>query len=134
MAELRIGRVAALAGVSVDTIRFYERRGLLPRAARRPSGYRVFDEGAVERVRLVRALVELGLGLADIRAMLDALTRRGAECASERPRLAAALARTEERIAELEATRAQLRAAITRCDGSACELTERARRLRSARA
>lgn len=44
MGELRIGRVAAMADVSVDTVRFYERRGLLSRAKRERSGYRVFDE------------------------------------------------------------------------------------------
>jgi DNA-binding transcriptional MerR regulator len=54
--ELRIGAVARQAGVSVDTVRYYERRGLLRPAGRLPSGYRLYDESAVARIRLARQL------------------------------------------------------------------------------
>ena len=52
MSTLKIGQVAALAGVGVDTIRYYERLGLLPPAPRRSSGYRMFDATTVERIKL----------------------------------------------------------------------------------
>jgi len=55
--ELRIGAVARQAGVSVDTVRYYERRGLLRPAGRLPSGYRRYTEAAVARIRLARQLL-----------------------------------------------------------------------------
>jgi len=132
MGELRIGRVAAMADVSVDTVRFYERRGLLSRAKRERSGYRVFDEAAVERLRLIRALAALGLGLDEIAAMLDGLVR-GASCRDERPRLAAALRRADEQLAALEIVRGELRRALARCDAGSCEIVDRARSCASGR-
>ena len=122
MSDLRIGQLASITGVSVDTIRFYERRGLLPRARRERSGYRVFDDAAVERIKVVRALAGMNIELNDIRAMLTALR---SSCASERPRLASALDRTEARIADLEAVRTNLRTALARCDAGTCELSAR---------
>jgi DNA-binding transcriptional MerR regulator len=53
MPELKIGQVASLVGVGVDTVRYYERLGLLPAAPRRASGYRVFDESTVERIKRI---------------------------------------------------------------------------------
>ncbi len=70
MAEFRIGEVAAQAGVSVDTVRYYERRRLLPRAPRRPGGFRVFSSETVERVRFIKQAQEIGLSLDEIRELL----------------------------------------------------------------
>ncbi len=123
MRLLRIGELASTANVSVDTVRFYERRGLLPRARRERSGYRVFDEQAIERLALVRALASMGIELDEIRAMLRAIDARRASCASEQPRLRTALGRTEARIAALEDVRRQLRATLDRCDAGECSLT-----------
>ena len=63
MDNLSIGDVARAAEVSVDTIRFYERRGLLHRAARNRSGYRRFPPATVDRVRLIRSLAALSCAL-----------------------------------------------------------------------
>jgi MerR family copper efflux transcriptional regulator len=70
MAEFRIGEVAAQAGVSVDTVRYYERRQLLPRAARTAGRFRVFGPGAVERIRFIRQAQEIGLSLEEIKELL----------------------------------------------------------------
>lgn len=66
----RIGELAQLSGLSVKTIRFYSDRGLVPPAERTGAGYRFYDERALARLELVRALRELGAGLADIERVL----------------------------------------------------------------
>ena len=67
---MKIGQVADAAGVSVDTVRFYERRGVLPAPERLPSGYRTYGSATVERIRLARRLQALGLTLDEV---IDAL-------------------------------------------------------------
>ena len=87
--SLRIGEVAVRAGVAVDTVRYYERRGLLRPAGRLPSGYRLYADAAVARIRLARQLQALGMTLDEIAATLSAHDA-GGDCASERWRLEAA--------------------------------------------
>lgn len=70
MAEFRIGQVAAQAGVSVDTVRYYERQRLLPRAPRTQGGYRIFAREAVERIRFIKEAQEIGLSLDEIKELL----------------------------------------------------------------
>ena len=76
--ELRIGAVARQAGVSVDTVRYYERRGLLRPAGRLPSGYRLYTETAVARIRLARQLQGLGMTLEEVGRHPAARTTRAA--------------------------------------------------------
>src|SRR5260370_12933557 len=71
MAEFRIGEIAAQAGVSVDTVRYYERRRLLPRAARTAGRFRVFAPEAVERIRFIKQAQEIGLSLEEIKELLS---------------------------------------------------------------
>src|SRR5688572_8792507 len=98
---MKIGEVARRAGVSVDTVRFYERRGVLPSAERRPSGYRMFSESTVERIRMARDLQDLGFTLDEIIDALQAHDDGGATCESERWRLEAVVDRLDARIADL---------------------------------
>jgi len=70
MSELRIGELAARVGVSIDTVRFYERRRLLPRAPRTSGGFRVFSSETVERVRFIKQAQEIGLSLEEIKELL----------------------------------------------------------------
>ena len=85
---MRTSQVAEQAGVNVQTLRYYERRGLLPEPPRGESGYRVYDVDAVRRVRFIKLadakLAELDERIADLRAMRDSLRRLAATCA--RPR------------------------------------------------
>ena len=67
---MKIGELARRAEVTIDTIRFYERRGVLPPAPRRPSGHREYNDAAVERIRLARKMQSVGLSLDEI---IDAL-------------------------------------------------------------
>jgi len=67
---LTIGALARLAGITPDAIRYYERRGLLPRPPRTPSGYRQFPDGAAHRLAVIRNAQRFGFSLAQIAAFL----------------------------------------------------------------
>src|SRR4029453_4958967 len=96
---MKIGQVADLAEVSIDTVRFYERRGVLPVPERTPSGYRSYTPATVERIRLARRLQRLGLTLDEVIDALHATDRGDTTCTSERWRLEAVLDRIEHKIA-----------------------------------
>lgn len=71
MEGLKVSEVASRSGVTADTIRFYEKEGLLPSPPRSASGYRQYGDGAVERVEFIRSGQALGLKLSDIRELLE---------------------------------------------------------------
>jgi DNA-binding transcriptional MerR regulator len=119
---MRIGEVARKAGVSVDTVRYYERVGVLPAPDRRPSGYREFAPGAVERIRFTRELQAIGFTLADVVDALAAHDAGGATCESERWRLDAALARVDAKLAGLTALRGRIVKARQACADGHCML------------
>jgi DNA-binding transcriptional MerR regulator len=117
---VKIGQVASQAGVSIDTIRYYERRGVLPAALRTAAGYRVYTEAAVPRIRLTRRLQGLGLTLDEIIDALHAQDAGHASCASERWRLREALDRIESRLADLARVQDEIRGALAACEAGAC--------------
>lgn len=77
---LRIGTLARLAGVSPDTIRHYEKIGVLPRAPRTQSGYRLYPANALERVLVVQRALRIGFTLAELAEVLKARDAGGAPC------------------------------------------------------
>jgi DNA-binding transcriptional MerR regulator len=104
---LRIGDVARSAGVNIQTLRYYERIGLVVAGFRRHSGQREFDTSDVKRVRLIKAAQRLGFTLAEIREMFDlSAHRRGT--GELRARAAAKIEEIDGRIAQLRAMRAGL--------------------------
>ena len=117
---MKIGQVAREAGVSVDTIRFYERRGVLPAPERRPSGYRMFTEATVERIRTARGLQNMGFTLDEVIDALGAHDAGGATCDSERWRLEAVVDRMEARIAELQQARRNAMTILDECRAGRC--------------
>ena len=119
---MKIGELATRSAVSIDAVRFYERRGVLPRADRTASGYRTFNGGDVDRLALVRQLQDLGLTLDEVVEVLQAFDRGGATCASERWRLEAVANRIDERIRLLQTTRRTITAALAACDTGWCGL------------
>ena len=125
MAALKIGQVATLAGVAVDTVRYYESRGLVAAAGRRSSGYRIFDETTVERIKLIKQLQELGLTLEEIERMFAAVIEHGSDCKDETERIEVALRRTEAKLAALEDVRRNLERALQACHGGACDFVAR---------
>jgi MerR family transcriptional regulator, copper efflux regulator len=70
-AEMRIGELAERTGASVQTVRYYERRGLLPEPDRMRSGYRIYDESDLLRLRFILRAKDLGFTLSEIRELLD---------------------------------------------------------------
>src|SRR5438552_3059733 len=117
---MKIGEVANAAGVSVDTVRFYERRGVLPIPERKPSGYRMYASTTVDRIRLARRLQALGLTLDEVIDALHATDRGDATCASERWRLEAVVERIDAKIAELRSVRREVGKVLAACDRGNC--------------
>jgi DNA-binding transcriptional MerR regulator len=117
---MKIGQVASEAEVTIDTVRFYERRGVLPEPDRRPSGFREYPASTVERIRMARMLQHLGFTLDEIIEMLRVHDAGTATCDSERWRLEGALDRVDTKIAELRRTRRLIATAIQECRTGQC--------------
>jgi MerR family transcriptional regulator, copper efflux regulator len=115
---LTIGRLAKLAGVGVETIRFYEREGLLARPDRRPSGYRQYRPDVVRRVRFIRHAKDLGFTLREIQELLELRVDPASTCEDVRKRARGKVADIEERIASLEQMKAALLRLARRCRGN----------------
>jgi len=101
MAGLTIGQVARQAGLGVETVRFYERRGLIEEPPRRRSGYRAYPAEAVRRLRFIRRAKELGFSLAEVGELLSLRAASRAQCARVRTQVEAKMADIEERISDL---------------------------------
>jgi len=121
---LKIGSIAQRSGVSIDTVRYYERRGLLRPAQRLPSGYRLYQEPTVARIRLARRLQSLGMSLAEVADALRAHDRGNATCESERWRLESVRDRVDAKLAELARVRKAIESVLERCASGQCELSD----------
>ena len=117
---MKIGEIATEAGVTVDTVRFYERVGVLPPPARTESGYRDYERGTVERIKLTRELQAIGFTLTDAVDALAAHDAGGATCESEQWRLQAVLDRVDDKLAELNALRRRIVQAQDACANGRC--------------
>jgi MerR family transcriptional regulator, copper efflux regulator len=114
---LTIGAVAKRVGVAIDTIRYYEREGLLPEPLRRASGYRSYDESAIAQLNFIRRAKLLGFTLEEIRDLLalSADRQRGVEAVKQRAQQR--LAAIDMRIAELQRVRNGLEQLVDACPG-----------------
>ncbi len=118
MKRMTIGRIAELAGVGVETIRYYERCGLIERPPRPVhGGYRLYSEETVDRVRLIRQARELGFSLREIAALLSLRADPGADCAEVRERARTRLDAIDREIAHLRRMRSVLERLIAACPG-----------------
>ena len=122
---MRIGEIATRSGVSVDTVRFYERVGVLPSPEREPSGYRDYVPETVERIQLTRELQAIGFKLDEVVDALAAHDAGGATCETERWRLDVVLERVDAKLAELEALRGRIVETRAACETGRCRLTSR---------
>lgn len=122
---LKIGAVAKRSGVTVDTVRFYERRGVLPPPVRRASGYRQYSEATIERIRFAKALQALSFTLDEASDVLRAVDAGVATCEGARPRFETVLARIDEKIGELSAIRRDLVTTLKRCREGSCTFLEK---------
>lgn len=112
-----LGSLARAVGVGAETVRYYERVGLLVPPLRAANGYRRYDEAALARLRFVRQAAALGFSLAEIAELLELRARRGQSCGGVRERAVLKLARIDAKLAELSRTRRAVSALIDSCEG-----------------
>ena len=117
MDGLTIGDVAKQAKVDIETIRYYERRGLLERPPRSVSNYRLYHEDAVRRVRFIKRAQELGLALNDIRGLLSLRAAPGTGCGEIRAHAEANMKHINEKIESLIAMKRALSTLVAQCSG-----------------
>lgn len=121
VAVLSAGELAKAAGVSTDTLRHYERKGVLPRPRRAANGYRQYPPEALDRVRLVRRALAVGFTLDELARVLSVRDRGAAPCRQVRELAAAKLADIEERLARMIELRDELRSTLKEWDGRLAE-------------
>ena len=114
---MRIGQLASEAGVNAQTIRFYERHGLMPRPARRANGYREYPSTTIDRIRFIRSAKQVGFTLGEIAELLSLRVRRGGTCARICDRATAKAQEIEGKIAQLRRMHRVLQRMIVACSG-----------------
>ena len=112
---LRSGEVASLAGVSVATLRYYERRELIPRPARTESGYRAYPPDTVDVVRMIKQAQKLQFSLREIGDLLQLRRSESATCADVHQSGSTKLQELDDRIASLSSIRERLSSLLTTC-------------------
>ncbi len=125
---LTTGRLAKRTGVGIETIRYYERMGLLPAPARSGSGYRRFPADAVDRLRFIRQAKGLGFSLQEIQDLLSLRIDPEASCAEVRRRAEAKIGEIRKRVRGLQRMSAALERLAEACEGRgptfACPILE----------
>jgi MerR family copper efflux transcriptional regulator len=128
METLSIGQVAHRAGVGIDTIRFYERQGVLEKPSRRESGYRQYPEEVVKQIRFIQRAKLLGFSLKEIVGLLNLRVDGLTSCEQVKEAAYAKLDQVERKIAELEHMRQALLQVASLCTGkgpaSACPMLD----------
>jgi Hg(II)-responsive transcriptional regulator len=115
---MTISRAAGRAGVGIETIRFYERRGLIEQPQRpKAGGYRFYEEAAVERIRFIRQAQDLGFSLREIMELLTLRADPAADCGDVRAQAMTKRQEIERKIAQLRQMRAALGELIATCPG-----------------
>jgi DNA-binding transcriptional MerR regulator len=113
---MRIGEAAARAGISRDALRYYERQGLLPRAARANNGYREYSESIVERVRFVRNAIQFGFSVKQVASFLRSRDAGRPPCRQVRTAAGQLLADLDKQIERLMASRESMRRTLEAWD------------------
>jgi DNA-binding transcriptional MerR regulator len=117
---LRVGELADVVGVAPDTVRYYERAGLLPPPARTPAGYRAYDSGAVDRLRFIQGAQRLGLRLRDIADLLAIRDTGVCPCEPAEQLLRRRMAELDAEMARLVALRAEMAAMVDALPSAQC--------------
>ncbi|MGN6289824.1 MAG: MerR family transcriptional regulator [Sphingopyxis terrae] len=114
---MKIGELSRATGTNIETIRYYERIGLLPAPARTEANYRSYGDAHRARLRFVRHSRELGFTIDEIRSLLDLSDHPERDCADADRIASAHLEQVEEKIAQLTALRDELTRIVGRCRG-----------------
>lgn len=124
--RLTIGRLAERAGVHRETIRYYEREGLVPQPGRTPGGHRIYGEPDVERLQFIRRARELGFTLSEVRQLID-LSGEQQQCREVRQVAELHLDEVRQKIRDLKSLETALRDLTRRCRNtpdSKCPIVE----------
>lgn len=116
--RLTIGELATQAGIGVETIRFYERQGLIEQPSKPLEGFRVYPTEALMRLTFVHEAQQLGFTLREIRDLLTLQATPGTDVAAVRGRVAAKLAKIEDKVIQLQGMRATLQKLLSQCPGT----------------
>jgi DNA-binding transcriptional MerR regulator len=114
--QLQIGALAKRAALTVDAIRFYERRQSLPKSLRSPGGFRLYSTDDVARLQFIREMHGLGFCLREIREMIDLRTHKVDACESVRELLKRKLADVRAKLRELQALESELTNDLKKCN------------------
>ena len=117
MEVLNRSEVAEAAEVNIETLRYYERRGLIPAPPRSPANYRQYPHHIVNRVRFVRHAQELGFSLNEIKQLLSLRATRGTKASEVKRRASKKIDEITDRIRALEHIRAALGHLVAQCSG-----------------
>jgi len=112
---LTISKVASEAGVNVQTLRYYERRGILGAPERTPAGYRQYGPEAVPRIRFIKRAQSLGFTLEEVQELLDLRIEHGEACAAVETKARGKLTHVEQKLRELDRMRTVLEDLIGAC-------------------
>ncbi len=116
---LKIGQVAKLAEISVETVRYYERQGLLENPPRKESGYRQYPPEAISRIRFIKKAKEVGFALKEIKELLSLRLDSTATCEDVRSRAGAKIYDIEQKIQALQKMKQALADLTAACNGDA---------------
>lgn len=114
---LTIGKVARLTGAGVETIRFYEREGLIPAPPRRASGYRQYPPATIDRIRFIKKSKDLGFTLAEIKELLDLSIGPKTTCADVKRKTLGKIKEADAKITDLKRIRQALVRLTDQCRG-----------------
>lgn len=114
---MTIGQVAKKAGVNIETIRYYERRGLIPEPKRRESGYRQYTDEAVRRIRFIKRVQKLGFSLKEIAELLSLRVSPSTTCAEIKSKVESKIAEIDAKIRALRQMKKALKDLSDRCVG-----------------
>src|SRR5436309_6923707 len=121
--KLTIGKLAQLGGVNLETVRYYEREGLLPKPPRTTAGYRIFSRDAARRLQFIKRAQGLGFSLIEIRELLSLRTKRDTRHADVRSRAEAKIVDIDQKIRILQRMKRALRTLTERCEACAPSTT-----------
>lgn len=124
MSGLNIGKLAKACGVKADTVRYYERLGLLAPVERTESGYRKYGMNSIKRLNFVRRAQELGFTLGEIKELLELSEQPEADCGDIRERAGQKMEEIEEKIQDLKRMKKSLAALAEYCPGKGKPLSE----------
>ncbi len=117
MEGLTISRVAEKANVNIETVRYYEKQGLLVQPPRTQSGYRIFSNGTVERIRFIKRAQELGFTLSEVKILINICDGRESDCGDVKSFAHKKIAEINLKIRDLERIKTELEDLYEQCPG-----------------